>query len=341
MEKLITFVVPSYNSQDYLHICVDSLLKGGKDVEILIVNDGSTDRTREIGEKYERENPGIVRLLNQENGGHGEGINHGLREARGKYFKVVDSDDWVDEKALHAVIKRLKYWEKKGCEPDLLLTNYVYVNKEKDKTRVIRFTGTLPRNKVIGWEDTRYFHLWQNLTLHTCIFKTRIIRRSGVILPKHIFYEDNYFVYVPIALVETLAYLNVDFYQYLIGRAGQSVEEETLKKRCYHQVMISKLCFVTHDIGVQIKKNKKRGKCLYHQLELMMCLASIFPRLNADEEHDKMVRDMWAFCFRNNFFLALRIRFFSYVFMLNLPGKPGRFISKTLYRISNLMVPFN
>ena len=97
--KLLTIAIPCYNSQDYMRKCVDSLLIGGDDVEILIINDGSQDRTAEIANEYEKNYPGIIRAIHKENGGHGSAVNAGMREARGLYFKVVDSDDWVNEMA--------------------------------------------------------------------------------------------------------------------------------------------------------------------------------------------------------------------------------------------------
>lgn len=341
MKKLITFVVPSYNSEDYLHIAVDSLLKGGNAVEILIVNDGSTDRTGEIGRDYEKRYPGIVRLLEQENGGHGEGINHGLKEAKGLFFKVVDSDDWVGESALKSVLRWIAFWDKKGTLPDMLVANYVYVNRQKNKKKVIRFNHPLPTQRVVGWEETKTFFLWQNLTLHSCMFRTEIIKKSKVVLPKHTFYEDNYFVYVPMAHVEKLAYLDVDFYQYLIGRDGQSVADEGLRKHCMDQVRVSKLCFDSYDLRLETKKNKKRGKCLSHHLKLMMSLGTIFPRLHNDREHDDIVRSMWKHCFKTDYWRAMHMRYFSYVAMLNFPGKAGRSISGFIYHLSNLAVPFN
>ena len=97
--KLLTFAIPSYNSQDYMEHCIQSLLPGGDDVEILVVDDGSKDRTAEIADEYEKKYPGIVRAIHQENGGHGEAVNAGIRNATGLFFKVVDSDDWVDYEA--------------------------------------------------------------------------------------------------------------------------------------------------------------------------------------------------------------------------------------------------
>ena len=120
--KLMTFTVPCYNSAEYMHICVDSLLKGGDEVKIIIIDDGSKDDTGKIADAYAEKYPNIVRVIHQENGGHGEGINQGIRHANGKYFKVVDSDDWVNENALKAVLHKLNRLEAVGGV-DLMVCN--------------------------------------------------------------------------------------------------------------------------------------------------------------------------------------------------------------------------
>ena len=97
--KLISFVVPCYNSQEYMRHCIDTLLPGGDQVEILIVNDGSSDNTAAIADEYEKKYPDICRAIHQENKGHGGAVNTGIKNATGIYLKVVDSDDWVNEYA--------------------------------------------------------------------------------------------------------------------------------------------------------------------------------------------------------------------------------------------------
>ena len=139
--KLLTVTVPCYNSEAYLHKCIDSLLPGGDCLEIIIINDGSSDRTGEIADAYVAKYPDIVRVVHQENGGHGEGINQGLRNASGTYFKVVDSDDWVDLASLHAVINFLK-----ANTVDLLVTNYVYEHENPKDNSTIRYANV--------WRDT-------------------------------------------------------------------------------------------------------------------------------------------------------------------------------------------
>ena len=106
--KYISFLVPCYNSQDYMEKCIESLLIGKDDVEIIIVDDGSKDNTGKIADRYAKKYPDTVKVVHQPNGGHGEGINTGLKVATGKYFKVVDSDDWVGEKAYKTLLKKIK-----------------------------------------------------------------------------------------------------------------------------------------------------------------------------------------------------------------------------------------
>ena len=340
-EKLITFVVPCYNSQDYLHICVESLLTGGKHVEILIVNDGSTDRTGEIAAEYEAKYPGIVRVLTQENGGHGEGINHGLREATGTYFKVVDSDDWLDTEALKKLIRRLYQCEKKGGI-DLMVCNYVYDHKDEPKLNSsIRYANVFPQNRILGWDDTRPFLPWQYLTLHSCIHRTQILRDCKLELPKHTFYEDNLFAYTPLPYVERICYMDIDLYHYLIGRADQSVAEDALKKRCSHQILVSTRIFKAYDLKEIKAGNPKLARYMYHEIEFMMAIATAFTRLNRTAEAEQMIRDMWADVSEFDAKLARRVRRASIAAFVNLPGKVGRDLGLAGYRLCHKFVAFN
>ena len=131
--KYITFVVPCYNSAAYRRHCIDTLLPGGEDVEILIVNDGSTDGTYQIANEYREKYPTIVRAIHKENGGHGSGVNIGIEQAQGVYLKVVDSDDWVDDKAYKEYLSCIKEHVDNGDKIDLFFTNYVYENVRKHK----------------------------------------------------------------------------------------------------------------------------------------------------------------------------------------------------------------
>ena len=136
--KILTIAIPSYNSMDYMRNCIESLLPGGEDVEILIVDDGSKDETPAIADEYEAKYPGIIRAIHQENGGHGEAVNAGIRNATGLFFKVVDSDDWVDEEAYKQILKKLKEFAGGPTTLDMMLANYVYEKEGAHHKRVMQ-----------------------------------------------------------------------------------------------------------------------------------------------------------------------------------------------------------
>ena len=126
-QKLITFAVPCYNSAAYMRHCIETLLSAGEQAEIILVDDGSVkDETPAICDEYAAKYPTIVKAIHQENGGHGEGVNQGIRNATGLYYKVVDSDDWLDTDALQKVLARLHTLVTRGTAPDLMICNYVY-----------------------------------------------------------------------------------------------------------------------------------------------------------------------------------------------------------------------
>ena len=226
--KLLSVTIPSYNSQDYMEHCIESLLPGGEDVEIIVVDDGSTDRTAEIADAYAEKYPTIVKAVHQENGGHGEAVNAGIRNATGLYFKVVDSDDWVDGEAYQRVLDTLRDLSGGSAALDMLISNFVYEKEGAKRKKVMKYTGTLPEGKIFGWNEARHFRKGQYILMHSVIYRTQLLRECGLELPKHTFYVDNLFVYVPLPHVKNMFYLNVDFYRYFIGREDQSVNEKVM-----------------------------------------------------------------------------------------------------------------
>lgn len=340
--KLLTFVIPSYNAEAYLHKCIESLLPAKEVCEIIIIDDGSTDRTGEIADSYAEQEPDCVRVIHQPNGGHGSGINNGLKAAQGLYFKVIDSDDWADPNALRRVVETLQALEaQEGV--DLLVCNYVYEHLDTGKQQTIRFGNALPEGRILSWADTHHFRISQQLSLHSCIYRTEILRKSGVRLPEHVFYEDNLFVYVPLAYVQRLYYLNADFYRYSIGRQGQSVAKESLMRHSGDQRTVSLAVFAAHDIP-EIKKQKpKLGRYLHHSMSFLMILAILFTRIQNTRESDVQVREFWEEIVKIDPKRGKRLKYFSRagVFLLSLPGVPGRLFCRLMYAISHRVVRFN
>ena len=189
--KLLSFAVPCYNSAAYMKKCVDSLLKGGEDVEILIIDDGSTDETARIADEYEAAYPSIVRAIHKENGGHGSAVNTGIETAQGLYFKVVDSDDWVKEEAYERILDALKSLTGGEKVLDMLISNFVYEKLGQERHKVMRYKHALPVERLFGWDEVRHFHKGQYILMHSVIFRTRLLRECGLKLPEHTYYVDN------------------------------------------------------------------------------------------------------------------------------------------------------
>ena len=147
--KLISFTVPCYNSQVYMKKCIDSLLTGGRDVEIIIVNDGSKDGTLKLANEYKENYPDTVKVIDKENGGHGSGVNAGLKAAEGLYFKVVDSDDWLDTDALNELLGVIKLHLSEGRLPDLYVTNFIYDRVYDGTKHVSSYEKKIDRKSVV------------------------------------------------------------------------------------------------------------------------------------------------------------------------------------------------
>ena len=290
--KLLTVTVPCYNSQDYMEKCVRSILPGGERVEIIIIDDGSKDQTGAIADRLAEENPSIVRVVHQPNGGHGEGINQGLRHATGKYFKTVDSDDWLSED-FPRFLDQLEECERQGGV-DLFVTNYHYDHADGKGDRSINFSNALPEGRIFTWEETRPFRVDQILMIHACTFRTEMLRQTGLEMPKHTFYEDNYMIYGNLQAVKRIFYLNTDLYRYFIGREGQSVQEDVMKRRYTHQLKATELCFTAFHLDDIPEKRKLRY--LRHEMFIMFGIYILYARLNQTEQADRDLEQMWQHC---------------------------------------------
>ena len=335
--KLLTVTVPCYNSQDYMKKCIDSLLTGGERVEIILIDDGATDATGIIADQYAEQYPQIVRVIHQENGGHGEGINQGLRHATGIYFKVVDSDDCVSED-FPAFLDALENCEVQGGV-DALITNYYYTHTDGIGDRAIHYRNALPQNRIFTWAETKPFRVHQMLTLHSCTFRTELMRRWPMELPKHTFYEDNLMIHLTLPHVQRLFYLDKDLYRYTIGREGQSVQQAVSMRRYAQQIAVTEKCFTACHLD-DIKVPKLR-RYLQHHLLLMFGISVAFARLNKTDEADQAVEDLWKSCRHYDKKQANRLRYGTALFFLCLPGKVGRRILALIYRAANRVVRYN
>ncbi|WP_062379975.1 glycosyltransferase family 2 protein [Demequina pelophila] len=335
----LTIVVPSYNSADFMDRCIDSLLIGGDDVEILIVNDGSRDATGEIADAYAARYPGRVRAIHKANGGHGSTINVGLAEARGRYFKVVDSDDWVDQDAYLDVIATLKRLDGEDARIDMMLTNFVYEKEGREKKRAVRFRKQLPQGRVFGWDEVGRLRKTQYLIMHTIVYRTDLLRQVGLRLPEHTFYVDNIFAFMPLPAVERIYYLDVDLYRYFIGREGQSVAEEVMISRLDQQLRVNRM--MAQHMTDTVPKDAPCYRYMAHYLEIITAVSSTLLVRSGTDESVLAKEALWRELREQDRYLHRRLRRGALGQICTLPGRPGRKVTLAAYRAAQWRVGFN
>ncbi len=323
--KLISFVIPCFNSESYMEHAINSILVAKDDIELIIVNDGSKDGTLKIARKYEKKYPKVVKVIDKENGGHGSGVNAGLASATGKYFKVVDSDDWVDEKSLKEVIKTLK-----KIDVDMLIVNYVY--EKENNPKEMGYCNIIPENKIFTWEEVGKFKISQYLLMHSAIYKTSILKEVKLELPEHTFYVDNIFVYYPLPSIKTMYYLNVPFYRYFIGRSDQSVNESVMVSRVDQQIKVTKMMIDFFD-PLKIEP-KSLQAYLIHYLDIMMTVSTILCKLAKTKEAEEKIDDLWEYLRSKNEKVLKKLKVAK---LAKLP----RVISIPGYRLARKIFKFN
>lgn len=334
---LLSVTIPCYNSQDYMEKCIKSLLPGGDRVQIIIIDDGSRDNTGAIADRYLEQYPDIVTVVHQENGGHGEGINQGIKNARGKYFKTVDSDDWVSGDFCK-FLDTLEQCDAQGGA-DLIVTNYYYEHADGKGNRSICYSNAFPEDRILSWEETHRFQVHQLLTIHSCTFRTSLFKEHMRELPKHIFYEDNLMVYQLLPYVESVLYLNMDLYRYYIGREGQSVQKDVMMRRYEHQLIVTQRCFET--CHLDDVADVKLKKYLEHELFMMFGISVLYARLNRSDVVDGRLNKMWQACEEYDAKWANKFRKHTALWFIGLPGRLGWNISAVMYFIANKVVRFN
>ena len=337
--KLISFVVPCYNSQEYMRHCIDTLLPGGDQVEILIVNDGSSDNTAAIADEYEKKYPDICRAIHQENKGHGGAVNTGIKNATGIYLKVVDSDDWVNEYAYGEILDTLANFYKQGTVLDMLLSNYVYEKQGAKKKTVIHYRHAIPKDQIFCWDDVGRFPVSQYILMHSVIYRTALLRECDLELPEHTFYVDNIYVFKPLPYVKTMYYLDVNFYRYFIGRDDQSVNEKVMISRLDQQIFVTKTMIDMYQL--KNVKCKKLRNYMLNYLAIMMTVSSILCIRSKKAENLEKKKELWIYLKQKDFKTFMKIRYGILGQTMNIPGRSGRKISSLAYSVARRIIGFN
>ncbi|MDE7453639.1 MAG: glycosyltransferase [Clostridia bacterium] len=309
--KLITFTVPCYNSQEYMRKCIDSLLVGGDSVEIIIVNDGSTDKTGEIADGYAEKYPDIVKVIHKENGGHGSGLNAGLKAASGLYFKVVDSDDWLLEDGLKTLLATIREHRALNVLPDIYITNFIFYHAADDTFAVSKYDKKM-NTGFVDWNKVKNFHYQHAILMHALTYKTDKLRGIGLELPEHTFYVDNLYAFIPLPKLSNAYYLNINLYKYFIGRVDQSVNIVNCIARYKQQLLVMKKMLTAYTLAELKALPKGLKKYMLHYLHALMIVTLVYSCGEDTKERRADVKEMWQALKRHDKKLYRKIKYGGY-----------------------------
>ena len=227
MNKLLTLCTAAYNAEKYISKMIESVMasRNHEVVEIIIVNDGSTDNTERISKEYEEKYPDCIKVISKQNGGSGSARNLAFKYATGKYIKLLDADDWVDTSKFDEFLEMLK-----SMDADVIWNgHYIYSVKKGLKSEEKYFDDMIPC-KIYKSSDCE-FPYPRNLEMHGVTYRTSVIVENNIKLSEGMPYVDLEYLLLPIPFVKSIAYINISFYVYQYGIEGQSVDPNVMRKK--------------------------------------------------------------------------------------------------------------
>jgi len=339
MTPLLSIVVPSYNAEEYLARALDSVVGFGPQVEVLVIDDGSTDGTAALAQGYVERFPGQVHLIGKPNGGHGSAINTGLEHATGTYLKVLDADDWLARGALAEVLTTLGGFVDDDRQVDLLVTNFVYEKVGKKAKTAVRYRGALRRGRELTWKQTGHFRKRQYLMMHALTYRTQVLRDAGLRLPEHTFYVDSLYAFIPLAHVHTLFYLDVNLYRYFIGREDQSVHEAVMLRRIDQQLRVNWL--LLDHLSRNPVTDRRLRNYLCHYAEIICAVTSVLLVRAGTPDALAQKAELWTNLRKQDPWLYRQMRWTTLGQLTNLPGRAGRRISVFAYLVAQRAIGFS
>lgn len=290
MNKILTISVAAYNAENDLRRCIDSMIKTtvAEKLEIIIINDGSKDNTLLIAKEYETRFPSIIRVIDKKNGGHGSTINASIKAATGKYYKIVDSDDWVDQEGMEKLVQRLE-----EIDVDLILNPYEDIEAETFKqTNLIK-----PYSNNAEIDIVQSINYIDNIVIymHSTTFRTEIVKQMGSIIDENCFYVDMEYTLFPLKYVQNYICFDFPVYQYLLGTATQSMNKNNLINRRDQHLKVTKRIIKYYE---ELKTNSETGiqKMVLRRVRLaLLNQYKIYFNMNPSESKREIkLFDKWA-----------------------------------------------
>ncbi len=253
--KLLSIVIPVYNTEHYIRRCLDSILvpETLEAIEVLVINDGSKDKSASIAKEYEAKYPNTVKVIDKENGGHGSTINKGLELATGSYFRVLDSDDWFDTLAFIRYLDKLK-----DCTEDIVLTPYYQEYVYNGMQILYEYPG-FEFDRTYTFADVTLEKLNDfYFVLASSSYKTEVLRSAGVQLFEKTFYVDMQYNIMAVKDIKTIRFLNDNIYRYFIGRPTQSMSiASMIRNMPHHERVLKFLVEYYRDHKAEVEPEKR------------------------------------------------------------------------------------
>ena len=246
MGKLLSIIVPSYNMEKYLPNGLGSLVVSDAELlqslDVIVVNDGSKDRTSEIAHGFAAKYPGVFRVIDKANGNYGSCINAALPMAQGRFVKILDADDSYDTAAFERYLRALSALP---STTDLVLNDWVQV----DETGRVTETPTcpFPTGTAFGLDEIHAFNY--GVAMYAIAYRTELLREMDYVQTEGISYTDTEWACIPIVFVRTVCFIREPVYRYLRGRAGQSMENETFARNVWMLDRVLERLFQWHDMA--------------------------------------------------------------------------------------------
>ena len=334
--KLITFAIPSYNSEKFLASCLDSLLIGVDDkIEAIVINDGSTDRTSEIAHEYAKKYQ-FIKVVDKENGGHGSGVNVGINIATGLYFKLLDSDDHIDKEGLLSLIETIEKHFNDNTLPDLYFADYISVAEgTEDKITTSHKKWVKRLNIVSDFSNFKKVPEAKYFMVHELVVKTTVLQENNIRLVEKVFYEDTKYVLDCFINSQTFYYLDKPLYLYTVGRIGQSISIEKMDKNYMNMVKVAHETIKTVSTNKIMSMEKYHKRFVMHELNTVFYLLYFYIYLHYRKEkgvHYKEIRKSFK---KKEPKLYKQVYYHSLLFWMNIPiPKLRQVLTESAYKIA-------
>ena len=287
-DKLLTIIVPTYNIEKYITKCIESFKEVNKDYynefEVIVVNDGSTDNSEKVISDLMLDSNLDLRVISKENGGHGSTINIGIEEAKGKYFKVIDGDDWINVDDFEKMINNLQ-----NIDVDMAITNFTEQHVYNNTKVSINFNDELVRDKVVMDLPKR------RIPMHALTYRTSILKDNSIKISEKTFYVDMEYTLLPLKYVKNYIYYNLDVYQYFLGRADQSMNINVMKEKYDHHNRVTRRIL---DLYTEIRENTKLEAVVSSALEYLINKQCLLFLVNDDK---KSAYELFEYSDKSNF----------------------------------------